>query len=156
MRGEAEERSVRDLNFSWEQELETKKEWELWLTFVSPSIYECLCVCMCVCERERGGWWLPADLAWSNICKTFNILCCLVSSLCIQAGNEGSAENGQKETSTCDICQFGAECDVDAEDVWWEIKKRLNGFSALFFQFSGKKCLRYFTVNQDDEEAKEK
>ncbi|XP_017326099.1 tomoregulin-2a isoform X1 [Ictalurus punctatus] len=35
-----------------------------------------------------------------------------------EAGNEGSAENGQKETSTCDICQFGAECDVDAEDVW--------------------------------------
>ncbi|XP_031440232.1 tomoregulin-2a isoform X1 [Clupea harengus] len=33
-------------------------------------------------------------------------------------GGEGSAENGQKETSTCDICQFGAECDVDAEDVW--------------------------------------
>ncbi|KAM3835918.1 tomoregulin-2a [Diretmus argenteus] len=31
---------------------------------------------------------------------------------------EGSAEAGQKETSTCDICQFGAECDVDAEDVW--------------------------------------
>ncbi|MCJ8732197.1 hypothetical protein PDJAM_G00208460 [Pangasius djambal] len=36
----------------------------------------------------------------------------------MEAGNEGSAENGQKETSTCDICQFGAECDVDAEDVW--------------------------------------
>ncbi|XP_017157848.1 tomoregulin-2 isoform X2 [Poecilia reticulata] len=34
------------------------------------------------------------------------------------AGGEGSAETGQKETSTCDICQFGAECDVDAEDVW--------------------------------------
>ncbi|XP_056145952.1 tomoregulin-2a [Lampris incognitus] len=34
------------------------------------------------------------------------------------AGGEGSAEAGQKETSTCDICQFGAECDVDAEDVW--------------------------------------
>ncbi|XP_076602444.1 tomoregulin-2a isoform X2 [Chaetodon auriga] len=33
-------------------------------------------------------------------------------------GGEGSAEAGQKETSTCDICQFGAECDVDAEDVW--------------------------------------
>ncbi|XP_046902622.1 tomoregulin-2a isoform X1 [Hypomesus transpacificus] len=33
-------------------------------------------------------------------------------------GAEGSAEAGQKETSTCDICQFGAECDVDAEDVW--------------------------------------
>ncbi|TNN79489.1 Tomoregulin-2 [Liparis tanakae] len=32
---------------------------------------------------------------------------------------EGSAEAGQKETSTCDICQFGAECDVDAEDVWF-------------------------------------
>ncbi|KAM9346950.1 tomoregulin-2a [Symphorus nematophorus] len=32
-------------------------------------------------------------------------------------GGEGSAEAG-KETSTCDICQFGAECDVDAEDVW--------------------------------------
>ncbi|KAK1797669.1 hypothetical protein P4O66_008031 [Electrophorus voltai] len=36
----------------------------------------------------------------------------------VVTGNEGSAENGQKETSTCDICQFGAECDVDAEDVW--------------------------------------
>ncbi|KAL4618063.1 tomoregulin-2 [Arapaima gigas] len=31
---------------------------------------------------------------------------------------EGSAETSQKETSTCDICQFGAECDEDAEDVW--------------------------------------
>uniref|UniRef100_A0A3Q1F8M3 Transmembrane protein with EGF-like and two follistatin-like domains 2a n=1 Tax=Acanthochromis polyacanthus TaxID=80966 RepID=A0A3Q1F8M3_9TELE len=35
-----------------------------------------------------------------------------------QGRGEGSAETGQKETSTCDICQFGAECDVDAEDVW--------------------------------------
>ncbi|NXL47341.1 TEFF2 protein, partial [Podilymbus podiceps] len=32
--------------------------------------------------------------------------------------NEGSGETNQKETSTCDICQFGAECDEDAEDVW--------------------------------------
>ncbi|MGH0128703.1 UNVERIFIED_CONTAM: hypothetical protein FKN15_035829 [Acipenser sinensis] len=32
--------------------------------------------------------------------------------------NEGSGETSQKETSTCDICQFGAECDEDAEDVW--------------------------------------
>ncbi|KAI4805632.1 hypothetical protein KUCAC02_010235, partial [Chaenocephalus aceratus] len=32
-------------------------------------------------------------------------------------GEDGSAETAQKETSTCDICQFGAECDVDAEDV---------------------------------------
>lgn len=39
--------------------------------------------------------------------------------LCFSSGGEGSAETGQKETSTCDICQFGAECDVDAEDVWW-------------------------------------
>nr|XP_033799943.1 tomoregulin-2 isoform X2 [Geotrypetes seraphini] len=31
---------------------------------------------------------------------------------------EGSGETNQKETSTCDICQFGAECDEDAEDVW--------------------------------------
>ncbi|KAK9972968.1 hypothetical protein ABG768_023722, partial [Culter alburnus] len=31
--------------------------------------------------------------------------------------NEGSAEISQKETSTCDICQFGAECDEDSEDV---------------------------------------
>ncbi|NP_001090692.1 tomoregulin-2 [Xenopus tropicalis] len=31
--------------------------------------------------------------------------------------NEGSGETVQKETSTCDICQFGAECDEDAEDV---------------------------------------
>lgn len=41
-------------------------------------------------------------------------LCLFLSLL----GGEGSAEAGQKETSTCDICQFGAECDVDAEDVW--------------------------------------
>lgn len=40
-------------------------------------------------------------------------------SLSATLGGEGSAEAGQKETSTCDICQFGAECDVDAEDVWW-------------------------------------
>ncbi|XP_066544101.1 tomoregulin-2a isoform X1 [Amia ocellicauda] len=33
-------------------------------------------------------------------------------------GAEGSGETSQKETSTCDICQFGAECDEDAEDVW--------------------------------------
>ncbi|KAF6738654.1 Tomoregulin-2 [Oryzias melastigma] len=39
------------------------------------------------------------------------------SSLGDECG-EGSAETGQKEMSTCDICQFGAECDVDAEDVW--------------------------------------
>ncbi|PWA26233.1 hypothetical protein CCH79_00013744 [Gambusia affinis] len=39
-------------------------------------------------------------------------------SLSGPSGGEGSAETGQKETSTCDICQFGAECDVDAEDVW--------------------------------------
>ncbi|KAJ7345519.1 hypothetical protein JRQ81_001469, partial [Phrynocephalus forsythii] len=32
--------------------------------------------------------------------------------------SEGSGETIQKETSTCDICQFGAECDEDAEDVW--------------------------------------
>ncbi|XP_044890101.1 tomoregulin-2 isoform X3 [Prionailurus viverrinus] len=32
--------------------------------------------------------------------------------------HEGSGETSQKETSTCDICQFGAECDEDAEDVW--------------------------------------
>ncbi|XP_067891763.1 tomoregulin-2a [Heterodontus francisci] len=33
-------------------------------------------------------------------------------------GNEGSGENIPKKTSSCDICQFGAECDEDAEDVW--------------------------------------
>ncbi|KAG8558601.1 hypothetical protein GDO81_017058 [Engystomops pustulosus] len=33
------------------------------------------------------------------------------------SANEGSGETSQKETSTCDICQFGAECDEDAEDV---------------------------------------
>ncbi|XP_078260255.1 tomoregulin-2a isoform X2 [Rhinoraja longicauda] len=33
-------------------------------------------------------------------------------------GNEGSGETTLKKTSSCDICQFGAECDVDAEDVW--------------------------------------
>uniref|UniRef100_A0A4W4DU82 Transmembrane protein with EGF-like and two follistatin-like domains 2a n=1 Tax=Electrophorus electricus TaxID=8005 RepID=A0A4W4DU82_ELEEL len=38
-------------------------------------------------------------------------------------GNEGSAENGQKETSTCDICQFGARA------VMW--MQRMCGESAL-------------------------
>lgn len=40
----------------------------------------------------------------------------LISSF---TGSEGSGETIQKETSTCDICQFGAECDEDAEDVWY-------------------------------------
>ncbi|XP_042586471.1 tomoregulin-2-like [Cyprinus carpio] len=85
---------------------------ELCLSSVSPSIYECLC-------RRKGRTVIAcSSRTLSNICQTFGSLCCLVLSLCIQAGNEGSAENGQKETSTCDICQFGAECDVDAEDVW--------------------------------------
>lgn len=38
--------------------------------------------------------------------------------LSVPVGGEGSGEAGLNETSTCDICQFGAECDVDAEDVW--------------------------------------
>lgn len=46
-------------------------------------------------------------------CET-GVTCFLLSL----SEGEGSAEAGQKETSTCDICQFGAECDVDAEDVW--------------------------------------
>lgn len=41
------------------------------------------------------------------------------SSAFHQTVNEGSGETNQKETSTCDICQFGAECDEDAEDVWY-------------------------------------
>lgn len=41
------------------------------------------------------------------------------SSAFHQTVNEGSGETSQKETSTCDICQFGAECDEDAEDVWY-------------------------------------
>ncbi|KAK1165847.1 tomoregulin-2-like isoform X1 [Acipenser oxyrinchus oxyrinchus] len=45
---------------------------------------------------------------------------CPVGTYCIlgDCTNEGSGETSQKETSTCDICQFGAECDEDAEDVW--------------------------------------
>nr|XP_023679657.1 tomoregulin-2 [Paramormyrops kingsleyae] len=34
------------------------------------------------------------------------------------AGFKASSLDGQRESSTCDICQFGAECDEDAEDVW--------------------------------------
>lgn len=43
----------------------------------------------------------------------------MCSSAFHQTVNEGSGETNQKETSTCDICQFGAECDEDAEDVWY-------------------------------------
>lgn len=100
-------------------------------------------------ERQRGNWncaspyplcpfsphlWRSSHHFLGNYYLvqnfTFIIKNCLLSSFCASAGNEGSAENGQKETSTCDICQFGAECDVDAEDVWW-VQKAQNASSCI-------------------------
>ncbi|KAM9305130.1 tomoregulin-2 [Gastrophryne carolinensis] len=59
-------------------------------------------------------------------CKQQSEILVISDGLCLTDGgsgsgdeeNEGSGEISQKETSTCDICQFGAECDEDAEDVW--------------------------------------
>lgn len=58
-------------------------------------------------SREREV--LCYSAVFTNVC----------SSAFPQTVNEGSGETNQKETSTCDICQFGAECDEDAEDVWY-------------------------------------
>lgn len=71
--------------------------------------------------NERVGFWTNTVRDRKRCYKSVldetgkNVFLCLFLSL---LGGEGSAEAGQKETSTCDICQFGAECDVDAEDVW--------------------------------------
>lgn len=75
--------------------------------------------------------WLGSDGAKKYLlvcaCSLVRFLCSAVKSnglplSCppprVSIGGEGSAETSQKETSTCDICQFGAECDEDAEDVW--------------------------------------
>ncbi|CAH2306591.1 tomoregulin-2 [Pelobates cultripes] len=59
-------------------------------------------------------------------CKQQSEILIISEGSCVSEGgsgsgdgaNEGSGETSQKETSTCDICQFGAECDEDAEDVW--------------------------------------
>lgn len=117
------------IRMKWAERLE-KDQWGIWTGLE-------------ISERQRGNWncALPHPLCpfsphlrktshhclpfWiiithCIICTLFDYLkLTLVLCVCASAGNEGSAENGQKETSTCDICQFGAECDVDAEDVWW-------------------------------------
>ena len=67
--------------------------------------------------RQTGS--VCANPSWmKQVLNVFVFFFLSVSSFVSLSGGEGSAEAGQKETSTCDICQFGAECDVDAEDVW--------------------------------------
>lgn len=66
-----------------------------WIFFISPTIF------------------IHLTTAYSMIQLQFLLYYCLYLT-----ANEGSGETSQKETSTCDICQFGAECDEDAEDVW--------------------------------------
>lgn len=64
-------------------------------------------------------------MQWIDFSREREVLCYSAvftnvhSSAFHQTVNEGSGETNQKETSTCDICQFGAECDEDAEDVWY-------------------------------------
>lgn len=64
-------------------------------------------------------------MQWIDFSREREVLCYsavftnVYSSAFHPTVNEGSGETNQKETSTCDICQFGAECDEDAEDVWY-------------------------------------
>ncbi|MBN3321503.1 TEFF2 protein, partial [Atractosteus spatula] len=64
--------------------------------------------------------WLAGDSVMRQICvcRQETQFKSVVEQLRVEAGGEGSGETNQKEPSTCDICQFGAECDEDAEDVW--------------------------------------
>lgn len=82
-------------------------------------------------------WVLPVNMLPISFCARHSFLFVF---FCHFVGGEGSAETGQKETSTCDICQFGAECDVDAEDVWWV--KSSFFFPVVKMEFS---CLRSLT-----------
>ncbi|KAM9364077.1 tomoregulin-2-like isoform 2-T2 [Pholidichthys leucotaenia] len=91
----------------------------------------------CICDFKCNNDYAPVcgsnNKNYQNECFLRRDACKLQSEVLIMSegdcpadagsgsgdnGGEGSAETGQKETSTCDICQFGAECDVDAEDVW--------------------------------------
>lgn len=36
------------------------------------------------------------------------------------ADDEGSAADVGKKFTKCSTCKYGAECDEDSEDVWWE------------------------------------
>uniref|UniRef100_A0A3Q3KEU2 Transmembrane protein with EGF-like and two follistatin-like domains 2a n=1 Tax=Monopterus albus TaxID=43700 RepID=A0A3Q3KEU2_MONAL len=82
----------------------------------------------CICDFKCNNDYAPVcgsnNQNYQNECFLRRDACKQQSEVLIMsegacpAGGEGSAEAGQKETSTCDICQFGAECDVDAEDVW--------------------------------------
>ncbi|RXM36557.1 Tomoregulin-2 [Acipenser ruthenus] len=92
----------------------------------------------CVCEFKCNNDYVPVCgsnkenyqnecLLRKDACKRQTEVLVVSEGACpVDAGsgsgdeaNEGSGETSQKETSTCDICQFGAECDEDAEDVWF-------------------------------------
>lgn len=91
----------------------------------------------CICDFKCSGDYAPVcgsnGESYENHCLLRKDACKLQTEVLVasegacpvDAGsgsgddvNEGSAEISQKETSTCDICQFGAECDEDSEDVW--------------------------------------
>ncbi|RXM27817.1 Tomoregulin-2 [Acipenser ruthenus] len=82
----------------------------------------------CVCEFKCNNDYVPVCGSnkenYQNECLLRKDGCkrqtevLVVSEGACPVANEGSGETSQKETSTCDICQFGAECDEDAEDVW--------------------------------------
>ncbi|XP_063068023.1 tomoregulin-2-like [Engraulis encrasicolus] len=94
----------------------------------------------CICDFKCSGDYVPVcgsnGESYENECYLRREACKLQTEVRVVADGscpvgmgrgvgdgllfslEGSAETSQRETSTCDICQFGAECDVDAEDVW--------------------------------------
>ncbi|KAF6116595.1 transmembrane protein with EGF like and two follistatin like domains 2 [Phyllostomus discolor] len=91
----------------------------------------------CVCQFKCNNDYVPVcgsnGESYQNECYLRQAACKQQSEILVMAEgscatdagsgsgdgvHEGSGETSQKETSTCDICQFGAECDEDAEDVW--------------------------------------
>lgn len=89
------------------------------------GLFRFICKIANLCSRLHCGGKvyflapLPLGSTWNMVPMCFCVPGILSHRLFLSfVGGEGSAETGQKETSTCDICQFGAECDVDAEDVW--------------------------------------
>ncbi|XP_014344595.1 tomoregulin-2a isoform X2 [Latimeria chalumnae] len=91
------------------------------------------CVCQFKCNREyvpvcgsNGDTFQNECFLRQAACKQQAEITVVSEGLCVNdpgsgsgdEASEGSGETSEKETSNCDICQFGAECDEDAEDVW--------------------------------------
>ena len=64
-----------------------------------------------------GLYYLPSLPLFSLAFSSLSVWVCLTYPLLL---SEALAEGGvaQADASSCEICQFGAECDIDDEDVW--------------------------------------